>query len=51
MEDDGLIGTKHISVGDSEEHGVADLTCSSSDSYSHGLFNLGLNLKNGTKDE
>lgn len=38
MEDDGLIVSEHVSVGDSEKHGVADLTGGSSNSDSNGLF-------------
>lgn len=38
VEDDWLVIAEHVSIGDSEEHGVADLTCGSSDGHSDWLF-------------
>ena len=43
MENDGLVVTKHISIGDTEEEGVADLTGCSCDGNSDRVFKLGLN--------
>ena len=43
MENDGLVMTKHISIGDTEEEGVADLTGCSCDGNSDRVFELGLN--------
>jgi len=38
MQNNWLVLTKHISIGDTEEQRIADLTCSASDSYPHGFL-------------
>lgn len=43
MKDDRLVVSEHITMRNSEKQRVADLSCSSSDSYSDGLFGFGLN--------
>ena len=45
VEDDWLVIAEHVSVGDSEEHGVADLSCSASHSHANGLLGKGLYRK------
>lgn len=40
VEDDGLVVAEHVSVGDSEQQRVADLTGSTSHSHAHGLLGL-----------
>ena len=42
VEDDGLIISQHISMGNSEEERVADLSCGSSHCHSNRFFNLRL---------
>jgi hypothetical protein len=49
MEDDRLVVSKHITMGDSEKKRIADLSCSSSDGDSDGLFGLSLNEYRSTK--
>ena len=49
MEDDGLVVAKHITISDSEEEGVADLSGGTSDSYSDWLFARGLSYSTLTK--
>lgn len=38
VQDDGLVSTEHISVGNSEQERVADLASSARDGNSHGLL-------------
>jgi hypothetical protein len=40
VEDDGLVVAQHISVCDSEEEGVADLSGGSGDGYSDGFLGV-----------
>lgn len=49
VQDDGLVVSEHITVCDSEEKRVADLSCCSGDGHSHGLFDFGLCGGKGTK--
>lgn len=42
VEDDGLVLAEHITVGNSEQQWVADLSGGTSDGNSDGLFSLGL---------
>lgn len=49
MQDDGLVVAEHISVCDSEEERIADLSCGSGDCDSDGFFGFGLGVVWGTK--
>ena len=42
VKNDGLVVSKHITMSNSEKQRVADLSCSSSDSYSNRLFGFRL---------
>mgnify|MGYP000900461127 FL=1 len=42
VQNDRLIGSEHITIGDSEEQGVADLPGSSGDGHAHGLLGSSL---------
>jgi len=38
LQNDGLVLSKHVAVGDAEQQGIADLTRGARDGYSHGGF-------------
>jgi hypothetical protein len=49
VEDDGLVVAEHISMGDSEQQRVADLSGGSGDGDSDGLLGVGLGREGRTK--